>query len=359
VAGGRHAGRALPLTTCLLAIVALVAAIPRATGPDERAVARAAERRRVTLVLAVVALLFAGFMAGSLLPNGPYELVYGLAGPLRRFWWPYRHVVVLNLALTTLAALGADAVVRLVRARFPRAGRLGPAALVALALSVPGQLFLQNAPWQAQFSLVDRSATFYEDLRDAPGTILVEPPLAPAVASAQTMLVYQLFHEKTLLAGHALWVDRVRPDAWDAFVAKNSFLAAMQRLDRGELGDTFAFEAADLRALIDAGARTFVVNEEYFPLLAKRLPAAYEALFTALFGAPVATGTRIEAWDAGRWNGATSVPVPRFDWPSGLRYGGPTLSLQAHRPPSVVFSIPAPKAPPRPPPRSRPAPRSE
>jgi len=348
VAGGRHAGRALPFATCVLAIIAIIGALR----PGARD-ARASERRRVTLALAAVALLFVGLMAGSLLPNGPYTLIYGIGGPLRRFWWPYRHVVVLNLALGTLAALGADAALAVLTARAPRLARFGPALLVALALSVPAQLTVQRAPWQAQFSRIDLGKAFYANLRDAPGTVLVEPPLAPSVASAQTPLIYQIFHDKALLAGHALWVDRVRPEAWDAYVAANTFLVAMQRLDRGELGATFTFEPAHLRALIDSGARTYVVNQEYFPLLAKDLVKSYDALFTALFGPPIATGERIKAWDATAWKGTSTVEIPPFAWPSGLRYGGPTLSLQAPRPPSVLFWIPGPKDAPKAPKKSK------
>ncbi len=360
VAGGRHAGRALPFTTCALALVGLVAGVrglrrgatpsgSTPSGSTPSGSTPSGSDARVAVALGGVALLFAGLMAGALIPHGPYEWIYGLAGPLRRFWWPYRHVVVLNLALITLAALGADALVRAL-ARRPALRRAAPAALVLLALAIPAQLTLQRAPWQAQFSRADLADAFYPSLVDTPGTVLVEPPLSPSVASAQTPLIYQLLHEKALLAGHALWVDRVRPDAWDAYVAKNSFLVAMQRLDRGELGTTFTFEPADLRALIDAGARTFVVNQEYFPLLARDLAKAYDALFTALFGEPIATGTRIAAWDAGGWDGRSTVEIPAFTWPSSLHYGGPTLSVQAPRPPSLVFSIPPPaKPPPKPP----------
>ncbi|MFN7147267.1 MAG: hypothetical protein ACK4YP_26100, partial [Myxococcota bacterium] len=134
VAGGRHAGRALPFTTCALAGVAVIAALRRPADPD------ALRRRRVTFALTAVAVVFAALMAGSLIPHGPYEWLYGLAGPLRRFWWPYRHVVVVNLALVTLAALGADALLR----------RLRPTARaeegLALAISIPIHLPLQPAP---------------------------------------------------------------------------------------------------------------------------------------------------------------------------------------------------------------------
>jgi hypothetical protein len=338
VSGGRHAGRALPFTTVILAFVALF----------DR------ERRRIVLAWWGVALVFASLMAGALIPNGPYEWVYGLAGPLRRFWWPYRHVVVMNLALVTLAALGAQYLVGKVRTRWQGA------LYGVLALTVPAQLVAQQAPWHAQFSKTDLSDPFYRELRDLPGTLLVEPPLAPGVASAQTPLIYQLLHGKTLVTGHAMWVERVRPDAWDDFVAANSFLTALQHLERGELGESVTFEAADLRALVAAGARTYVVNQEYFPVVMRSLVTSYDRLFTALFGQPVASSRRVKAWDAKAWageptaeaplTGPVTVAIPAFVWPERLHFGGPTLSLQAPRPPSIVFSVPP---PPKPDPRKK------
>jgi len=310
--GGRHAGRALPFTTTVLAAIGLW------------------RRDRVALALGGVALLFASLMAGSLIPHGPYEWIYGLAGPLRRFWWPYRHVVVLNLALVALAALGTETLVR----RWRHAGWI-------LALTVPLQLTLQRGAWHAQFTHAEVPNPFYREIAAAPGDILIEPPLAPQLASSQAHLLHQLDHRKTLLSGHALWVDRVRPPAWDAFVAGNSFLTAMQRLERAELDGTFRFEAKDLRALVDAGARTLVVNRAYFPLALQVVPETYGALFNGLFGAPIHTGNRCKAWDLARWDGREEITFTPFAWPPSMHFGGPTLPVQGMRAPSVSFYIPA------------------
>lgn len=322
VTGGRHAGLALPFTTCALAVVGLVRKEDRWKG----------------LALGAVAVWFAALLAGPLIPNGPYEWVYGLAGPLRRFWWPYRHVVGLNVALIALAARGAEPLVR-------RFTWLGP----VLALSIPLQLQAQGAPWHAQFTRVTLPDPFYEKVRALPGEVLVEPPLAPQTASAQTPLMYQLIHRKKLLAGHALWVDRVRPDAWDAFVAENSFLAEMQRLERGELAEgVFRFEAADLETLRDMGIGTFVLNREYFVISLKDLAEAYEKVFKGLFGKPAVTGKRALAWSIDGWTGATEVAFPTFAWPAEARPGGPTLAIQGMRYGSPVFSVPegpTPKSP--------------
>lgn len=325
-AAGRHAGRVLPFTVCAMACVA---AFQR-------------EHRRVALGLAAVAALFGALMAGTLWEGGPYERIYALAGPLRRFWWPYRHVVVLNLAVLALAALGVDVLL----AQVKRAS-VATALVLLLGLSVPLQLSAQGAPWRAQFGRTAWPEPFYAGLADRPGTILIEPPFAPEVANAQSGLMYQLLHGKQLIGGHALWVARVRPAGWDDFVAKNTFLTALQRLERAELTDgRFQFEAADLQALIDAGAQTAVVNREYFPLVMKDLVEAYLEVFGALFGAPVARNKRAAAFDTTRWTGATDVKVGDLAWPARVRPGGPVLPIQAPRGPSLSFSVPMEEPPP-------------
>ena len=314
VQGGRHAGRALPLSTVALALGGL-----------------AWRRDRVTWGLVALAVAFALLMAGPMIPHGPYTWLYGLAAPLRRFWWPYRHVVVVNLALIALAARGAD---RWLATR--------PKLATFLAFSIPLQLEAQGAPWHALFSKAEVPVAFYREVGALDGDVIIEPPLTPDIAASQAPLPYQFDHHKALLNGHALWVARVRPAAWDSFVAGNSFLAAMQALERGQSGGHFAFQAADLRSLLDRGVGIATVNREYFPVALAGVTTGYEAVFGALFGAPAVKGKRALAWDMAHWNGATAAEYPAFTWPDGLLPGGPTLSLQAARPPSLAFSFPAP-----------------
>lgn len=344
IAGGRHAGRALPLTVCLGALAALSLLRPSSPSPAPPSPADPAPSvpvhpappsPRLVLALLAVLLLFTALMAGALIPHGPYAWLYGIARPLRRFWWPYRHVAVVNLAWIGLAALGTDALLKRLRPR------LRAAAAWALALSIPLQLSLQGAPWHIQFTQVALPHPFYARLASLPGDLLIEPPLAPALASSQTMLIYERMHHKRLLSGHALWVDRVRPDAWDAFVAGNTFLAAMQQLDRAALPGRFTFAAADLTALQSERA-LIALNPEYFPAACRDLLRAYRDIFDALFGEPILRVDGAAAWDTARWTGATEVTFPPFSWPATLRPPKPGLPLQAPAPPGPVFSAPRP-----------------
>lgn len=313
----RHSGRALPFSAVALAFAGL-----------------AHPRRRTAWGLFAAGVVFAGLMAGALIPGGPYELLYGLAEPLKRFWWPYRHVVVLNFAFTTLGALGFD---RLFAGR-----RWAWPAGVALAASVPLQLELQRAPWHTQVSEVIAPEPFYDAVGKLPGKRMIEPPLDPSTASSETPLIYQVYHHKQLVNGHAQWVDRVRPPDWDAFIHANSFLSEMQALERAELDGTFTFKPEDLRALLDQDVRVMVLNSEYFPIALSPVVERYGAIFDVLFGEAKVTGKRARAWDMAEWNGQTSVAFSPFAWPAKVKRGGPELSILGVHDPSLGFRMPEP-----------------
>jgi hypothetical protein len=125
-------------------------------------------------------------------------------------------------------------------------------------------------------------------------------------------------------------------------VAANSFLAALQELERAKLNGKLVFKGEDLLWLRERGVRLISVNEEYFPVALRELVAAYKEVFTGLFGAPVLKGVRVAAWDLESWSGEVEVEFKAWKWPERLMPGGPTLALQAPRPPSPVFSVPGP-----------------
>ncbi len=261
----------------------------------------------------------------------PFDAVYGLAAPLRRFWWPSRHVAVAQIAVVLLAARAVPC---------PRR----PAAAVVLALGltalVPAALALQHAPVRTEVTrTVAWPPPFYDEVRRLPGTLALDLPLSPYVAISQKHLLYQLVHRKTLITGHAVWLDRVRPPAWDAFVEGNSFLRGIRRIEEGDPTTTFTFEAADLGALQAAGLGPVIVNAEQFPLVRSQAPRRLRRLFDVLFGRSRTSMSRAWAWDTSGWTGVTAVPVPPFA-PSaqelaGLARGDGPNSLYA--PASEIF----------------------
>ena len=151
-----------------------------------------------------------------------------------------------------------------------------------------------------------------------------------------------MYHHKQLVNGHAQWVDRVRPPAWDAFVHANSFLSEMQALERAELDGDFTFKAEDLRALLDQDVRVMVLNSEYFPIALSPVVERYGAIFDVLFGEAKVTGRRARAWDMALWNGQTTVAFSPFTWPAKVKRGGPELSILGVHDPSLGFRMPEP-----------------
>jgi hypothetical protein len=110
-----------------------------------------------------------------------------------------------------------------------------------------------------------------------------------------------------------MWVDRVRPDAWDDWVAGNRLLSGLQAFERGVGDGKVALTAADVRALLDLGVRYVVLNGEYFPGDLVGLPPRHQQLLTALFGSPVLdVRGLVLAWDLERYQGAPEVSARPF-----------------------------------------------
>jgi hypothetical protein len=289
-----------------------------------------AARRWQGRALLGVAAVFAVLSLGP--DGGLYTALYGLAGPLRRFWWPLRHVVLLNAAWVALAALALTALLE----RLP--GRSRPLVALLAVLSVPVCLAGQGIEARPKYTAISLPPPGYPELADDPGHVLIEPPLLPALASTQQTLIYQRYHRQRLLGGHALWVDRLRPTAWDAAVAANSLLAGLQRLERGEVGGEFTFSADDMQALLEADVRYLSINRELFPLAFKSLVLRYRDLAGALFGEPIYRSAGLWIWDMRQWSGAASVSVEPWTWPEGVRPGGPEIAIGGRRPASASFS---------------------
>ena len=282
----------------------------------------------------------------SLGPLGsPFEWVYGLAAPLRRFWWPSRHIVVANLAWTLLAA----------RALPVLSPRRELVAGVALFGAVFASLHLQGIQSRVQVTLLEGfPASFYEEVRALEGDVAITLPLAPEVAASQRHLLYQRTHQKRLLTGHALWVDRIRPADWDAFVGDNSLLAGMQALERGD-AHTVEVKPEDLRELLASGVGVIVLNQEHYPARLEEVAKRDRRALTALFGPPTLDGDGMWAWrlEAPIDEEPRVATLDPWTWPPDLKPRADDTPVSRHTVRSTVFR-PAQNAPAKP--QGRPGP---
>jgi hypothetical protein len=312
------AGEGLGTTSALVWLAGLAGAI--------HSVVRGSYLHRWALA---VWLFFTLLAMGPFAPWAPYTLLYDLAPPLRRFWWPMRHTVLAGVLWAALGAVWLSQV------------RLGRAVAVVVALTTPVLIGLQGAQHQVRTTSLDLIPPGVQALLDLPDGVILQPPIAPEASGSQLPMLLQILHKKRMLGGHAQWVERVRPEAWDAGVAGNSYLASLQALERGEVGETLHFEAADLEALRESGLRWFVLDRATFPFGLQSAVRAHKAAADSLFGQPVIRGRGLRVWDMEQWTGAHSVSVPPVDWPADLIPAGPTRPLTARRPhPPIIVLEP-------------------
>jgi hypothetical protein len=294
---GGYAGLILPLLLVVLAGIGL-------RGPEAWLRRGLLSAAFVFYLLALGPRLLGVDGEASDLP-GPFVALYGWTDVLRRYWWPYRHIAVLSLALVPLAGFGAQAVLA-------RAGRLTPLVGLGMVALLPGELALRGGTTTAAASWWEAPLA-YQQLADLPGEALIELPLAPAISGSQQALSYQWAHGKRLVNGHAMWVDRVRPPAWDAWVEGNSLLVGLRRAELGELDGVLEVDPADVAALQELGVRHIVLNSEYYPGALAQLLPVHNHVLVSLFGEPVLTWKNVlTVWDLDRYTGETAVVVQRF-----------------------------------------------
>jgi len=241
----------------------------------------------------------------------PFRWLYGIAPPLERFWWPRRHALLVFLAVAVLGSHALDALGRRIGRRWLLA------ASVAVAVAAPGEIALRTGGNLVQVSLWEPPAA-YRALADAPGEVLLELPLDPRLVTNQLPLIYQPLHGKKLVNGHASWVPRVRPEAWDTHLASNSFLAALTRHELRQDGGEFRFEAADLAALQEDGLGVITVNREMYTYPLRDTYRAERELMTELFGQPFLRGAYFEAFAVDRWTGVAAVSMPPAPGPAAI-----------------------------------------
>jgi hypothetical protein len=263
--------------------------------------------------------------------GGVYTAVYGLHPVLQRFWWPMRHAIILTVMIAALAT-------RAVPPSWEK--RAWPVLL--LVLSIPLSLRAQGLMVQAKTSPI-AAPKMYQDLAKKPGDILLQTPLNPRLTTVQTPLITQLYHKKKMLNGHAPWVDRVRPAAWDTLIQNNSFLAALSAYEAAEISGKVQFKVEDFQALRDLGLRYLVVDQEFYLLKLRGLVKGERAAFQKLFGSPILQSKRSWVFDTAQWNEEPSFDFPEWTWPKDLRRGRNGQAINGRRPASVLFPPSPPK----------------
>ncbi len=197
---------------------------------------------------------------------------------------------------------------------------------------VPLCLLLQRDPIHLHYTRVAPS-TFHQALAEQPGEVLLGLPFSPQVSNSQLPLIYQLWHGKKMINGHAPWVRRVRPEAWDQRLRDNSFLTALAAYEQGEnTTGTLRFKAQDLQALRAEGLSLVWLDRELFPVKLADAWSGLQVVLTGLFGQPVIVDGDRAAWEVSTWTGLTEVPAPIWVWPDRLHHGGRDTPLMSRLP---------------------------
>ncbi len=270
----------------------------------------------------------------------PFLYLYGSHPALMRFWWPYRHGILVILAV---AALAARAVSRLVDVLPPR---IGFVVLAGVLFTVPAELNSRGGKIFVTVSRLRDEPAWVQSFRDLPDGLVLDLPLAPELWIGQQHLTLQQMHHHPLLDGHAMWVDRVRPSAWDDRIAGNSFLKELQRFERGaedpddpRRPDWFRYNPRSVAELADSGARWLVLWNELYSWDIRQLPMAEEQLLSQLFGAPVVTGEGLHIWDLKQHRGEGELRAPMWRMPLEVKLGDGSTRMTDHLPPSSLVEL--------------------
>ena len=92
-----------------------------------------------------------GFGVLAFGPKTPlFEIVYGWATPLRRFWWPSRHLIIWTVGFAIMASIGTDVILERVSQKMR--GLLS----VTMALLIPLSFWIQgDRPFHANHTPIE------------------------------------------------------------------------------------------------------------------------------------------------------------------------------------------------------------
>lgn len=251
------------------------------------------------------------FVLLALGPKTPFfEFVYGWASPLRRFWWPSRHLLGYNIAVALVVSIGIQQI------------RWRHFALCCVVVSIPMSLWLQgDRPFHAMHSPIDWPISSYQEIGEMSGDVILSPPLSPKIAVTQLPLLFQMQHKKRLLTGHALWVDRVRPNQWDEMMQSNTVLSMLQEYEEGRRSGVQRIDSQDMMELQNLGVELVVLDSQNIPRTHMDLVPNLAKIYTELWGDPVWRGDGIQVWRTENWTGLIEIDCPKRTLSDAMKFG--------------------------------------
>ena len=275
------------------------------------------ERRHVLIGLSFVLIFWLLAMG----PNTPFfAWVYSLIGPLKRFWWPSRHLVMTNFGYAILAVMGLKILLSQQKLQMPTG--------IIISIVIPITIWFQgDRPFHAFHSPVSLPPEVYVELSNLPGEGIWQPPLNPKIATTQAPLLFQLYHKKRMINGHALWVDRVRPDGWDEMIAKHPLLGPLQAYEEADFEGEITITKEDIDFLLDLGISYAVIDKELFCTKTPQVLIGYSKVLSTFFGRPIVVKDGVRIWSLEQWTGKTNVDLPSWTWPKKVTKGTGTRGL--------------------------------
>jgi hypothetical protein len=244
-------------------------------------------------------------------PKTPvFEVVYGWASPLRRFWWPSRHLLIYNIAVAWIVSLGIQHIA------------WSKGTLVFVLFSIPFSLWVQgDRPFHAMHTPIEWPISDYQEISKLSGDVILSPPLSPKIAVTQLPLLFQMQHQKRLLTGHALWVDRVRPVQWDDMMSNNSVLSLLQGYEEGTCNGLQRITEEDMMDIQNMGVDLVVLDSHNIPRTHMDLVPNLATMYTELWGVPIWRGEGIQVWGTEHWTGILEITCPSRTLPATMKYG--------------------------------------
>ncbi len=317
-----------------LALAALFGLAHRLRGASRTSAARA------SIAACVIGGMFYVLGWGPAGEYAPFTVLYGAHAALRRFWWPIRHIAVVDGLLFGIAAVGLTEALRRLPAKTRTIGA------IAFAAAIPFSLWTQGLPLMVEGTPIAYPQTEYTRLADEPPGVVLVLPLSPALTGSNEALIHQISFQKSMITGHSPWVARARPPEWDQWVQSHGWLSRLATVEQeGWRGGEYNVDTDDLRNLYEEGVRYIVVDRSLLPLAFRDLVSFYKVMLENTLGRPRIRTQQVSIWVLPPEVHTTSVEAPPWTWPSGVYPAGPDFPLAGRRPEGALLGPPSGSAP--------------